>query len=382
MSEQGDYRPLGWQAGGRRVSFEALKGAFDEACQSPDHGDGPGGDHAGAGQSEAGGRLPGASRPKPAWLAVVATTVRLWLRRRFALRRLPRSGWVIAVAAVLVLSGLAVIVLRGADTTPAAGREPAPTGAPAGRAGQSSGVATVRQAVAVWVVRQVSRDAMVACDPAMCSVLRAEGFPPQNLMVLQAEATGLRFCQVVVVTQAVRNLIGRRLEQGNTPTIIASFGSGVALIEVRAVAQAGAGSYRAAFAADWAARRKAAAELVKNPRIHVAGAARKELLAGKVDSRLLITLAALAVSYPVNVVGFGDSAPGAAAGVPLREMEISGTGGSAELRRIRSLVLAQRAVFLPAYVSLVRLASSGRALQIEFGAPSPLGLLLGRPVSQ
>jgi hypothetical protein len=376
MSEQGDYRPLGWQAGGRRVSFEALKGAFDEACQSPDHGDGPGGDHGGAGQSEAGGRRPVASRPKPAWLAVVATTVRLWLRRRFALRRLPRSGWVIAVAAVLVVSGLAVFVVRGADTAPA------PTGAPASRAGQSSGAATVRHAVAVWVVRQVSRDAMVACDPAMCSALRAEGFPPQNLMVLQAEATGLRFCQVVVVTQAVRKLIGRRLEQENTPTIIASFGSGAALIEVRAVAQAGAGSYRAAFAADWAARRKAGAELVRNPKIHVAGAARKELLAGKVDSRLLITLAALAVSYSINVVGFGDSAPGAAAGVPLREMEISGTGGSAELRGIRSLVLAQRAVFLPAYVSLVRLASSGRALQIEFSAPSPLGLLLGRPVTQ
>lgn len=64
-----------------------------------------------------------------------------------------------------------------------------------------------------------------------------------------------------------------------------------------------------ALEADWAARRKAAAQLVTSPRIRTGGAARQELLAGKVDSRLLITLAALAVSYPMNVVAFGDGAP-------------------------------------------------------------------------
>jgi hypothetical protein len=67
-------------------------------------------------------------------------------------------------------------------------------------------------------------------------------------------------------------------------------------------------------------------------------------------------------------------------------MEISGMGSpadrSAELQRIRSLVLAQHAVFLPAHVSVVRLAGGGAALRIEFGVPSPLGLLLGRPVTQ
>ena len=156
-------------------------------------------------------------------------------------------------------------------------------------------------------------------------------------------------------------------------------------IDVRAVAPRGAAAYRAALAADWAARRKAAAQLVTSPRIHTGGAARQELLTGKVDSRLLITLASLAVSYPVNVVGFGDAGPGAAAAMPLREMEIAGTGSpayrAAELQHIRSSVLAQHSVFLPAHVNLVRLAG-GAALRIEFGAPSPLGLLLGRPVTQ
>ena len=145
-------------------------------------------------------------------------------------------------------------------------------------------------------------------------------------------------------------------------------------------------AYRAALAADRAARRKAAAQLVASPRNHARGAARRELLTGQVDSRLLITLAALSVSYPVDVVAFGDSAPGASAGLPLRAMEIAAAGGPASrparLRRIRSLVLAQHAVFRPAHVSLARLARGGTALRIEFGAPSPLGLLLGRPVTQ
>ncbi len=191
---------------------------------------------------------------------------------------------------------------------------------------------------------------------------------------------------MIVATQAVRDLFGSRLQLVYAPTVIASFGSGAARIDVRAIAPDGAAAYQAALRSDWAARRSAAAELARNPRVHAAGAARQELLTGQVDSRLLITLAALAVSHSVNVVAFGGSAPGASAGVPLREMDISGTGSpayrSAELQRIRSFVLAQHPAFLPAQVSLVRLAGGGTALRIEFGAPSPLGLLLGSPVTQ
>jgi hypothetical protein len=219
----------------------------------------------------------------------------------------------------------------------------------------------------------------------MCRLLRAHGFPAGSLLVLGPGAPGLHFCDVIVVTPAAGKLLGSRLVGQDAPAVIAGFGSGRARIDIRAVAPRGAAAYRAALAADWATRRKAAAQLVKSPRIHTGGAARQELFAGKVDSRLLITLAALAVSYPVHVVGFGDAGPGAAAGMPLREMEIAGTGRpayrAAELRHIRSSVLAQHSVFLPAHMSLVRLAG-GAALRIEFGAPSPLGLLLGRPVTQ
>jgi hypothetical protein len=362
----------------------------DAGAQSP--GDAGAGTPGGARVAEpgVGGDRPGAGRPKPPWPAVLATTVRLWLRRRWAvLGRLFRHRWAIVVAvlavAALVVGGLTVSFLRHAGTGSAAGQQAARAGPLTGIAGKNAAT-TAGHAAAVWVARQVSRDAMVACDPGMCHVLEAQGLPAGNLLVLRSRTTGLRFCNVIVATQTVRNLLGSRILGQSAPAVVAGFGSGAARIDVRAVAPGGAAAYRAALAADWAARRKAAAELMKSPRIHAGDAAMQELRTGMVDSRVLITLAALAASHPVNVVAFGDAAPGAGAGVPLREMEISGARGpaqgTAELRRMRSFVLAQRAVFLPAHVTLVRLADGAAALRIEFGAPSPLGLLVGRPVTQ
>jgi hypothetical protein len=380
MGEQANDRPPGWPPGSGPVSLEALETAFGTA-----RGHEPGDDDAHVTRPGAGRPRPGAN-PGPPWPAVMATTVRLGLRRRRdALGRLFRRRRVAALAVLaataLVATGLAVSFTRQPGIAPAAGDKAAQAGAMTGPAGRSAPAA----AAATWVARQVSRDAVVGCDPGMCRLLRAHGFPAGGLLALRPGTPGLRLCDVIVATRAVGNLLGRRLEGEDAPAVIAGFGSGRARIDIRAVARRGAAAYRAALAADWAARRKAAAQLVTSPRIHTGSAARQELLSGKVDSRLLITLAALAVSYPVNVVAFGDDAPGAAAGMPLREMEIAGTGSpagrAAELRHIRSSVLAQHSVFLPAHVSLVRLAG-GAALRIEFGAPSPLGLLLGRPVTQ
>jgi hypothetical protein len=378
MSEHDYYRPPRWQAENGSVSLDALETAFGAAPHGPGRRDEPDRDGARARQPVTIGR------PVPPWPAVVATTVRLWLgRRRAALGRLPRHRWAIALTVLAVLAavvtGLTVAVLR-----PAGPAQPAAhTGMLTGSLGHGAGPVATGHAAAVWVVRQVSHDAVVGCDPGMCRLLQAQGFPASNLLVLRAGAAGLRLCDVIVATQAVRHLFGGRLQQASAPAVIAGFGSGAPRVDVRAVAPGGAVAYRAALAADRAARRKAAAQLVASPRIHARGAARRELLTGQVDSRLLITLAALSVSYPVDVVAFGDPAPGASAGLPLRAMEIAAAGGPASrLQRIRSLVLAQHAVFLPAHVSLARLAGGGAALRIEFGAPSPLGLLLGRPVTQ
>jgi hypothetical protein len=390
MGEQGHYRPPRWEAESGSVSLDALESAMGTASRNPGRGDAPDHPEAHVRPPGAGGRGPGPDRPAPSWPAVVATTVRLWLRRRgAALGRLFRRRWVIALTALavvaLVAAGLITSASRHAGAAPASPQNAAHAGLLTGSLGQDAGSATTGHAAAAWVAHQVSRGAVVGCDPGMCRLLRAQGFPASDLLVLRPGGAGLRLCDVIVATQAARNLLSGRLQQEYAPAVIAGFGSGAARVDVRAVAPGGAAAYRAALAADWAARRKAAAQLAASPRIHAAGAARQELLTGQVDSRLLITLAALSVSYQVDVVAFGDSAPGASAGLPLRAMEIAPAGRPAsrpaELQRFRSLVLAQHAVFLPAHVSPVRLAG-GTGLRIEFGVPSPLGLLLGRPVTQ
>src|SRR5271165_681003 len=291
MSEQGDRGPRRWQPGSGQVSQLALA--------------------------------------EPSWPAVIATTVRLWLQRRSAPQgRLLRHRWMIVLTALavtaLVVGGLAVtFTQQGGPTAPAAGQKAAHTGVLTGPVGQNRGALAASHAAAVWVAREVGRDAIVACDPSMRRMLRAQGFAADDLLVLGSGPTDLPFADAVVATQAVRNLFGSRLQLVDAPAVIASFGSGEARVDVRAVAPDGAAAYRAALRADWAARRSAGAELARNPRIHTAGGTRQDLLAGKADSRLLILLATLAVSHPVNVVTFGDSAPGASAGVPMREMDIA-----------------------------------------------------------
>jgi hypothetical protein len=82
-----------------------------------------------------------------------------------------------------------------------------------------------------------------------------------------------------------------------------------------------------------------------------------------VDSRLLATLAALAVRYRVRVIAFSDAAPGAEQ--PFRQVTIS-----ADLAGALAMVRVQVPPYLPA-----RAAIADGTLSIEFAAPSPLGLL-------
>ncbi len=61
------------------------------------------------------------------------------------------------------------------------------------------------------------------------------------------------FClssQVIVSTAAIRNLFGSRLDSVYAPTVLASFGSGKARIDVRVIAPHGAAAYLAALRAD------------------------------------------------------------------------------------------------------------------------------------
>jgi hypothetical protein len=309
---------------------------------------------------------------------VLATTVRLWLRRRLGWARRSRPGqarWLAVIVAGLV----AVVLLAGAATVVLSGRA-RPGAGPTGAAKAVAAAAAARQQAAGWVAGQASPDAIVACDPAMCAALGAHGVPAGRLLVLGPARADPLGSDLVVATAAVRGQFGARLAGVYAPVTVASFGSGTARIDVRVVAPDGAPAYWAALAADVRARAAAGGQLLRNRSIHVSAAARSALADGEVDPRLLVTLAALAHLHPLDITGFGRPSPGASAGVPLRSAVITGATppGSRHPVSLQSLMVilqAQRSPYLPSSLEIVQIPPGEAVLRIGYPVPSPLGLL-------
>jgi len=229
-----------------------------------------------------------------------------------------------------------------------------------------------RDHAAAWIAAQVSHGVIVACDPLMCATLQQYGFPAADLSPVGPSATDPLGSGIVVSTEALRSQLGTRLASVYAPILIASFGTGPGLVQVRVTAVGDAASYLSAEQADLAARKLAGAELLRNANIHVTPTAGQQLAAGQVDSRLLITLAALAARLPVHIRSFSDAGPGAAPVTPLRLMTIS-AGSATYLHRVLAFLSAQRAPLLA--VTMVSHAGAATVLEVEFTAPSPPGLL-------
>ena len=297
---------------------------------------------------------------EPSWGRILATTVKLWLLRRPIARR-----WLLAIV-FLALAVLAAAALQVsgmfAQTADSAGqvRAPADTG---------HGMPSAAQAEAVaWIAGQVSNAAMVGCSPVICGALQAQGVPAGRLVPLQPGSADLPRADVVVTSVST----DRQFADRYAPALIASFGSGGSRIEVRATEPGGAAAYWAAQRADLAARKSAGAQLLRNRHLLFTPSGAAQLLAGQVDSRLLATLAAVSSQYQFRVTAFSDAAPGAQ--VPFRQMTISGDR-TTDLAAALAMMRAQNPPYLPAHAAIVRLDTGQTALNIEFAAPSPLGLL-------
>jgi hypothetical protein len=260
--------------------------------------------------------------------------------------------------------------------------------------GSVASPAAIRAQAAAWVAAQVSGLTPVACDPAMCAALAARGFPALELTMLRPGEDSLTGVQLVVATPQLRSAFGNRLASVQAPDVIASFGSGRDQVAVRAVAPGGAGPYQAELAADLAARKAAGEQLLRNPSVAAAPAARTQLAAGQVDSRLLIVLATMAAAQPIQITSFGDAGPGASDGQPLRAADVtvpahpvsttsststtgspSVTSSGPGLDYLLAFARAQRPPYQPAQARIVRTGRGAGLLSIEFAAPSPLGLL-------
>lgn len=327
-----------------------------------------------------------ATPPPPSWGKVLLTTVQLWAQRHLHVRWPGQTRW-----RVLTLLVVAAVLFGAGAITIAVTRSPAPAGhsraagAQAGTGGAPTpaairAAAAARTAAARWIAAQVSGDAIVSCDPQMCALLVAHGIAAAQLIALGGSNPAPLGSDLIVSTAAVRSEFGARLGSVYAPVVLASFGTGSALTTVRVVAADGAAAYLRSLRTDVAARASAGRQLLHNPRLHASAAAGRPLAAGQVDSRLLTVFAALATMHRVDVTDFPAAAAGASAGMPLRAADI-GPAGPGTRRRPNTMgslarfLRNQLAPFRPASITIVRLASGRPVLRVEFGAPSPLGLL-------
>ena len=336
---------------------------------------------------------------EPSWGQVLTTTVNLWLSRRWPRadpgrqRRVPHPsrhlsrraarGLRLAVL-LLALTGVTVTALRLTGTSARAARSSTAGRSHPARARQApsdGAAATVRAQAAAWIAGQVSSDETIACDPVMCAALQAQGVAAGRLLPVGPTTTSLPDADVIAASPSIRGQFGGQVSDAYR--LLARFGSGARLIDVRATFPGGVAAYNSAVRTDYAARKSAGAQLLRSRRIMVSPQGAAELEAGAVDTRLLVMLAALASLQPLRVVAFGDPSPGVtgpAADLPLREVTITSAGnrgGAAGLALVRAMVRAQRAPYQPAYAAIVDSVAGQAELLIEFPAPGPLGLLTG-----
>jgi hypothetical protein len=318
--------------------------------------------------------------PEPPWSQVIATTIRLWWERHVTeprvratrRRRYRQVGVAGLIVALLAVSAVAIrLATAGPGSRDSAGGPGSPTESAADSA-QLAGAAATRQQAAAWIAAQVGRSVIVSCDQLMCAALAQDGFPAANLASLGPSVADPLGSGIVVSTAAVRSEFGTRLASVYAPLVIATFGSGQNQVQVRVVAPDGAAAYLAALRADVQARQAAGRELLANKNVRMPAAARRQLAAGQVDMRLLITLVGLAHKYRVVIRSFGDTGPRAAPGVPLRSMTITATGKSYR-RQVLGFLSAQRAPLLA--LTSVQTSGASVIVTIEFPAPAPLGLL-------
>lgn len=264
-------------------------------------------------------------------------------------------------------------------TAPAPSVDPTPSTAPA--SANPGGLAASLTAAAAWVNQQVGSGMLVACDNKACAALTAAGFPVGQQVQVQLNPQSVATANVLVVDPVVRSYLNANPALANyvTPTILASFGQ----VTIQVVDPNGAAAYQTALSEDVQARIQLAQQLLNSGQLTASAGAETDLQDGYVDPRLLLALQSLADQEPIDVLAFEDADPGAGAGagapyraVVLAESDPASGMSPSAYRQWLAQVVGADATF-PVYLKAgsVTLPDGQAGGGIEYGAPTPLGLL-------
>ncbi len=294
--------------------------------------------------------------------------MRLWLDRHYR-RRAGRRRLVLLLSALLAMALGAGVTLAFTQPDHGTARQVKATSS----ADAPQLAAAARQQAAVWITREVASDITVGCDPVMCQELQRSGLPGDRQLPLQPSAADPLGAQLVVATPVIRNQFGTRLATVYAPLVVASFGAGANRVDVRYIAPDGSKAFEAQLPADRQDRIAAGRQLLANHHIQASADARRELIAGQVDPRLLVTLSTLAGLMPLRLIAFDDPSPGASADVPLRGAEI-GAAASAGLPAMVAFMRAQQGEYAPAVARITPGAGGQPVFIVRYDAPGPMGL--------
>jgi hypothetical protein len=130
-------------------------------------------------------------------------------------------------------------------------------------------------------------------------------------------------------------------------------------------------------------------DLIASKRIELSPAAKAKLLAGDVDSRVILALAGLAQRHLVSVADFSNDSAGTAAGATARSVVIDAldgkplASGNAAVTDTTSFFDAEVAPYRPMSLVLIdpQPGAASPDLVMNFDAPGPLGLIATKVVT-
>jgi len=189
-----------------------------------------------------------------------------------------------------------------------------------------------------WIVQNVPTGRRLIVDGAMWVDLVEAGMSTRRLVqyaAFDADADvgiqprgGWRDYDLVVSIESLRGFPDRYPEVRaalRSSVVLAVFGAGDDRVEVRKVLPEGpdrTATESAASGHDPAAAARAGTELARNASVDLAPAARRELVEGEVDQRIMTTLVALAADRPVAVEDFAYDPAEAGTGAPYRAVAL------------------------------------------------------------
>ena len=316
---------------------------------------------------------------------MLVTTVRLWVHRRMEKTRWRVLAGLLAAVILFAAGAVTITLIKSTPASNSPGTSQGSGTAQGGTQGSGGGalaaVAAARKQAANWVAQQVNPDEVIGCDPVMCAALEAAHIQANRLLVLgpsQPDPLGSEILLDTATLRASSALAWRACTRRSAwqPSARARRASRSASSRptVRTPTWA-------SLAADVAARKAGRhARCCTTTAIHASPAASHQLIAGQVDTRLLVTLVTLAHSHPVDIISFGTSQAGASAGraaAVRRNRRGTGPGSTpaASVQTLRSFLSAQRPPYRPSAIVAVQTASRRTVLRVEYPAPSLLGLL-------